>query len=173
MFAPWFVFVVSAISEYGFDIDFPLTPSLWMAVALCAVVLARVKPAAGSSSCVDGNQLTSVCCSGASVKHPMFPSQDDSRQTYSHDGMAFPLVCGDSSLLSVGHFRFALISEGKLRFAFLDPMTVRGPPGDATYRSHSVLLAECNFSIQQFYTTSLSLIVPSGSTQSTPKEKLA
>jgi len=33
--ASWAGLLVSAISEYGFDVDFPLTPPLWLAIAVC------------------------------------------------------------------------------------------------------------------------------------------
>ena len=36
--SPWAGFLVSAISEYGFDVDFPLTPPLWLLIAICVVV---------------------------------------------------------------------------------------------------------------------------------------
>jgi len=31
----WAGLLVSAVSEYGFDVDFPLTPPLWLAIAVC------------------------------------------------------------------------------------------------------------------------------------------
>ena len=45
---PWFVFLVSAVSEYGFDLDFPLTPPVWLVIAVCAVVMATAHVAIGS-----------------------------------------------------------------------------------------------------------------------------
>jgi len=44
----WIGFLASAISEYGFDIDFPLTPALWLMIAICAVVMATAHAAIGS-----------------------------------------------------------------------------------------------------------------------------
>ena len=37
--ASWGIFLVSAISEYGFDIDFPLTPTLWLAISVCIILV--------------------------------------------------------------------------------------------------------------------------------------
>jgi len=33
--ASWAGLLVSAVSEYGFEVDFPLTPPLWLAIAVC------------------------------------------------------------------------------------------------------------------------------------------
>ena len=35
----WFAFLVSALAEWGFDIDLPLTPTLWLAIAVCGVLV--------------------------------------------------------------------------------------------------------------------------------------
>src|SRR5882724_3715380 len=34
----WIGFLVSAVSEYGFDVDFPLTPTFWLAIAFCVMI---------------------------------------------------------------------------------------------------------------------------------------
>lgn len=36
----WIVSLESAVFEYGLDIDFPLTPLLWLSVAVCALAAA-------------------------------------------------------------------------------------------------------------------------------------
>jgi len=35
----WIGFLISAVSEYGFDVDFPLTPPLWLVTAICLTVI--------------------------------------------------------------------------------------------------------------------------------------
>jgi hypothetical protein len=67
---PWIVFLVSAISEWGLDIDFPLTPPAWLLIAVCAVMVAAAhatirgrsrdanQPAAGSYSFIHSSSLT-------------------------------------------------------------------------------------------------------------------
>jgi hypothetical protein len=32
----WVGLLISAASEYGFDVDSPLTPSVWVVIAFCA-----------------------------------------------------------------------------------------------------------------------------------------
>jgi hypothetical protein len=39
---------MSAVSEYGFEIDFPLTPTLWLVIAICAVVGATARAGLGN-----------------------------------------------------------------------------------------------------------------------------
>jgi hypothetical protein len=36
--ASWIGFLLSAVSEYGFDLDFPLTPPLWLVIAIITLV---------------------------------------------------------------------------------------------------------------------------------------
>jgi len=40
--ARWSGLLVSAVSEYGFDLDFPLTPPLWLAIAVCVWLICSV-----------------------------------------------------------------------------------------------------------------------------------
>ena len=54
------VFLVSAISEYGFDIDFPLTPTLWLAIAVCAVLITCATRTTTGASAICAVAMTAV-----------------------------------------------------------------------------------------------------------------
>ena len=43
--ASWIGLLISVTSEYGLGEDFPLTPAVWLAIAVCALVLATAQPA--------------------------------------------------------------------------------------------------------------------------------
>jgi len=61
------VFLISAISEYGFDIDFPLTPTLWLAIAVCAVLVtcvARATTGAFSLHAIAGTAVIALLATG-------------------------------------------------------------------------------------------------------------
>jgi T5SS/PEP-CTERM-associated repeat protein len=36
--ASWIAFLVSAVSEYGSDLDFPMNPALWLAIGICVLL---------------------------------------------------------------------------------------------------------------------------------------
>ena len=40
---PWVAFLVSAVAEWGFDVDFPLTPLAWLALAILALFAATLQ----------------------------------------------------------------------------------------------------------------------------------
>jgi len=45
----WAVFLASATLEYVMDIDFPLTPTAWLAIAMCALMAATTHAATTNS----------------------------------------------------------------------------------------------------------------------------
>jgi len=55
----WIGFLASAVSEYGFDLDFPLTPALWLVIAVCTLVMATAHDAIRSQVRTHGDDHAS------------------------------------------------------------------------------------------------------------------
>jgi len=78
--------LASTVSGLGFDVDFPLTPSLWLVIAICAMVMATAHAAIGNRIHSIVNRETGTCLSGAA------PSLSDSASSISDRS---PSICQD------------------------------------------------------------------------------
>lgn len=63
--ASWIGLLISAVSEYGFDVDFPLTPPLWLVIAISALLFAAAHAAIGSRIHGIGKREIETSLSGA------------------------------------------------------------------------------------------------------------
>lgn len=131
----WIGFFASAVSEYGLDIDFPLTPAFWLAI-VCCMMFAPVGHAALTSRIHGGRKReTATYFSGG------LPSLSDSANLI-NTGPKSPRTNERSSSFIQGAFsltgsyRCQMTSggvTGAVRSAipvaiFLSPTVTRGPP---------------------------------------------
>ncbi len=131
----WIGFLASAVSEYGFDADFPLTPAFWLAIAFC-VMFASIAPAViGRRIHGIGKQETGTYLSGD------VPSPSDSASLVStcHKSPRisdrFPSICQDNFRLT-GRYcgqmssggGIVTVSEAIPAAIFLSPAATREPP---------------------------------------------
>jgi hypothetical protein len=131
----WIGFLASAVSEYGLDVDFPLSPALWLAIAFC-VMFATVGHAVVSDQIHGiGKRETGTYLSGA------VPSLSDS-VSFINPGHKSPRIsdrcrgiCQDSCRVTGdGAIRMNLgdasitASDAMPAAIFMSPATTRGPP---------------------------------------------
>ncbi len=135
----WAGFLAAAIAEYGFDLDFPLTPPVWLAIVLCAVLIAtahttissRIYGSAewetGAGLISNGDKFTDNRVSPRISN----PSADHRPSVNSRSRNIFP---NDFSVTGNGHVRMSLsgvivTASGVMpAIIFLNPTTIRGPP---------------------------------------------
>jgi len=123
----WIVFLVSAVAEWGFDIDFPLTLLAWLAIAAVVLFAAILQ--------VEVNRGPSL---GRFTKPPVFsrspyPTGSGGTRSRADDSSQSDFL---SALDLSGGFRIPMISEGGIvheALAMMDatvlrPETERGPP---------------------------------------------
>lgn len=122
----WIGFLASMVSEYGLDWDFPLTPSLWLVIAACAVIGATAHAAIGSRIRANGKResgtylsgdVSPLCDSASSIsdRSPSLHQDDCSVTGVGHDPMRSSAVIVTASAAIL-----AVIS--------LSPPVTRGPP---------------------------------------------
>jgi hypothetical protein len=61
--ASWIGLLVSTVSEYCFDVDFPLTPPLWLVIAISALLFAGAHSVIGRRIHCLGARETGICVS--------------------------------------------------------------------------------------------------------------
>ncbi len=136
----WIGFLVSAVSEYGFDVDFPLTPPVWLAIAVCAVVMAAAHAGIGSRVHGIGKRETVTYLSSD------VPSPSDSASFISNGNAGRPTTpVGDcratapvaisldgrisaSRALALQFLVCVAASDTIPSLIFLSPAVTRGPP---------------------------------------------
>jgi hypothetical protein len=129
----WTGFLMSLISEYGCDVDFPLTPAVWLIMGICAVLFATQPGVGGRTfsgksrpqaySFLDGSTLL-----GCEKPHAIgaIPPRfgDDDGNIYEGDLRVADRCCGGmSSDASVG-----TATQEIPALIFLSPDFARGPP---------------------------------------------
>ena len=122
-------FLASAVSEYGFDVDFPLTPHVWLVIAICAVVVATAHAALPKASGLTGILSQSESASFLSNVNPGGPTAPvrDCRATA-------PVAIGPEATISAsGALALQILvcvtaSDGIPAIVFLSPAATRGPP---------------------------------------------
>jgi hypothetical protein len=130
----WIGFLASAVSEYGLGIDFPLTPPVWLMIAVCAVMMATAHAAIGNRIHSLGKRETGTYLS-SHVLLKMAPAAV-SGPTRHADFWAFVVgrACppaagkrshGDPRLGDV----IVTASNAIPAIIFLNPAATRGPPG--------------------------------------------
>jgi hypothetical protein len=131
----WIGFLASAVSEYGFDVDFPLTPTFWLAIAFC-VMFASIGHAAvghrihgvgkreiGTNLSGDAPSLShfagSQCVGNKSLR-----TSDRSPNLYQPD---LTITGGYLGQMSAGGV-LVTPSDAAPAVTFLCPVATRGPP---------------------------------------------
>jgi len=124
-------FLTSAVSEYAFDIDFPLTPSLWMIIALSALVLCLFQnlPAVSSNCADDCSHLrlgraaaqADHCRSFHDIKIQAGKAAETGDVCLEQSGFSL-------SSIEASKHRVPAATEVVLSVSFLNPASIRGPP---------------------------------------------
>ena len=122
----WIGFLASTVSEFGFDMDFPLTPSLWLVIAACAVIGATAHAAIGSRIHANGKRKTGTYLSGdvSSLCDSASSISDRSPSIYQN---SFSVNGGHGGQMSSNR-RIITASDVIPAVIFLSPAVTRGPP---------------------------------------------
>ena len=132
--ASWIGFLGLAASEYGCDVDFPLTPTLWLAIGICAAVVVTVHAAPASRTHTGESERRTYWSVGATSlsDSAKAPSTGNQSRGFADDCRA---ICED--ILSVGdrcgaqlnsHGSIVMITGAMPTVRFLTPKAPRGPP---------------------------------------------
>lgn len=137
----WAAFLMSAVSEYGFDVDFPFTPPLWLVSGICAMLFAATHAAFNRSyDCRATPQAFGVVihanvmpANGAlepklpgSLSRTRFVMRNRrSNAPVTADPMGRDSVSWEAVLESLGCHTASEVAQP---VSFLNPATTRGPP---------------------------------------------
>ena len=125
----WAAFLISAAAEYGLDIDFPLSPPVWLVIA-AVVFLVTAKQVRAYSNC--GRSEVAL--------HEMLNVPGITREVYSHDAASrldqSSQNHSQNAVCASVFFRIAMVSDANLipdvlpaaDAIRLRPEVDRGPP---------------------------------------------
>lgn len=127
--ASWIAFLVSAISEYGLDYDFPLTPPLWLAIAVCAMLPTAVHAGVWGRTCANGDRLLRIHRSAdlselIHIGKRVLPGADSVPSSQAYRSLAEPFRRSVRNLYDFVGDK----NESAPPLLLLHPATSRGPP---------------------------------------------
>src|SRR5207244_2069208 len=137
----WAAFLASAVSEWGFDFDFPLTPSLWLAVAAFLVFVTTAHAAIPSRIRNIRERETGTYLSVA------VPTLSDSASSISNTDAGrptAPVAIGPESKIWASRalapqFLVCVTASDAIPVViFLSPADNRGPPGGDDQIDHTL-----------------------------------
>ena len=131
----WIGLLISAVSEYGFDVDFPLTPPVWLMIAVCAAAILTVHTVIGNRPQAKGRRGAAACWSSdtqllsrlASFITNGIKSPRASDRSQSIDQCDFNNQ-GDHRAPMSSYGATVAASDAMPAFIFLGSATSRGPP---------------------------------------------
>jgi hypothetical protein len=142
-FAPLITCLISTVSEYGFDIDLPLTPSSWVIITICAAVVSSfAKPSAARSDCACDSSNSRLCHVAAQADQ-FRPLQNQKPPAgRAEEIRAACLERSDLSLLAIQIPKDQIFRlDGIVSFlSFMSPANVHGPPQTNEVCSSSLLV---------------------------------
>jgi len=139
----WIGFLVSAVSEYGFDINFPLTPTLWLAIAFCVMFASSGHAAVDHRIHGVGKRKIWTDLSGGAPSLSDFASlkcvdnksprtSEQSPNLYQHD---LTITGGYHGQMRAGGV-LVTPSDAIPAVVFLSPVAPRGPPSASEQRAY-------------------------------------
>jgi hypothetical protein len=128
--ASWIGLLISAVSEYAFDADFPLTPSLWLVIAICSVVVGTAHAAIGSRIHDTGKRETVAYRPGDASSLAASAGFISNEETFTgnHASLRLGALAIGRATLRRGHRRVPPAEASIEPLIFLNPATTRGPP---------------------------------------------
>jgi hypothetical protein len=124
---------VSAVSEYGFDFDFPLTPPVWLVIAIGVVVMATTHNVIGSrihsrDKCETGNhRLVNAALLSESIRPTSMAGNCRAIAPFAvrPDGK----ISASEALARPAYYACLVAGDDIAATLLLGPATNRGPPG--------------------------------------------